>query len=61
MEYFKSLFYNHILKCYFNKINETSCTAYFQSVKDDVNRGDSNVFVKYVFYFTSEVDNIYIS
>ena len=25
------------------------------------NRGYSNVFVKYVFYFTSEVDNIYIS
>ena len=24
-------------------------------------RGYSNVFVKYVFYFTSEVDNIYIS
>ena len=26
-----------------------------------INRGYSNVFVKYVFYFTSEVDNIYIS
>ena len=24
-------------------------------------RGYSNVFVKYVFYFTSEVDNIYVS
>ena len=24
-------------------------------------RGYSNVFVKYVFYFTSEVDSIYIS
>ena len=26
-----------------------------------IHRGYSNVFVKYVFYFTSEVDNIYIS
>ena len=26
-----------------------------------VHRGYSNVFVKYVFYFTSEVENIYIS
>ena len=25
-----------------------------------IHRGYSNVFVKYVFYFTSEVDNIYI-
>ena len=23
IKYLKSLFYNHILKCYFNKINET--------------------------------------
>ena len=30
-------------------------------LSDVINRGYSNVFVKYVFYFTSEVDNIYIS
>ena len=24
-----------------------------------INRGYSNVFIKYVFYFTNEVDNIY--
>ena len=36
-------------------------TAYFQCVKDDVNRGYANVFVLYVFYFTSEVDNIYFT
>ena len=27
MEYLKSLFYNHILKCYPNKINETRCNS----------------------------------
>ena len=27
MEYLKSLFYNHILKCYSNKINETRCNS----------------------------------
>ena len=26
-EYLKSLFYNHILKCYSNKINETRCNS----------------------------------
>ena len=30
-------------------------------LSDVINREYSNVFVKYVFYFTSEVDNIYIS
>ena len=30
-------------------------------VKEIINRGYSNVFVKYAFYFISEVDNIYIS
>ena len=32
---------------------------YFDSI-DERYRGYSNVFVKYVFYFTSEVDNIII-
>ena len=27
IEYLKSLFYNHILKCYFNKINKTRCNS----------------------------------
>ena len=27
MEYLKALFYNHILKCYSNKINETRCNS----------------------------------
>ena len=27
MEYLKSLFYNHILKCYSNKVNETRCNS----------------------------------
>ena len=27
MEYLKSLFYHHILKCYSNKINETRCNS----------------------------------
>ena len=27
MEYFKSLFYIHNLKCNFNKINETTCNS----------------------------------
>ena len=44
VEYLKSLFYNHILKCYSNKINQTKCnrsikpnaTAYIQCAKDGV-------------------------
>ena len=31
------------------------------SILLEIHRGYSNVFVKYVFYFSSEVDNIYIS
>ena len=27
VEYLKSLFYNHILKCYSNNINETRCNS----------------------------------
>ena len=34
---------------------------YYLSKECATNRGYSNVFVKYVFYFTSEVDIIYIS
>ena len=30
------------------------------NTKLELHRGYSNVFVQYVFYFTSEVDNIYI-
>ena len=34
------------------------CKTFFDKL---MHRGYSNVFVKYAFYFTSEVDNIYIS
>ena len=36
MEYFKSLFYIHILKCYSNQINETRCNSLLPMCKDDV-------------------------
>ena len=38
IEYLKSLhvFYNHILKCYSNRIMKSDATAYFQCAKDGV-------------------------
>ena len=42
-------------------INLASLPIYNLNNLANRHRGYSNVFVKYVFYFTSEVDNIYIS
>ena len=42
------------------KYNTNFKKAVFHS-REKIIRGYSNVFVKYVFYFMSEVDNIYIS
>ena len=36
-------------------------TSLLLDISQLIYRGYSNVFVKYVFYFSSEVDNIYIS
>ena len=38
MEYLKSFFYNHILKCYSipTRLMKLDATAYFQCAKDDV-------------------------
>ena len=44
-----------------NNMHILKAVAEFIQECDVIYRGYSNVFVKYVFYFTSEVDNIYIS
>ena len=33
IEYSKSLFYNHILKCYYNKVNESRCNGLLHMCK----------------------------
>ena len=35
--------------------------TFINTAKTEIDRRYSNVFVKYVFYFTGEMDNIYIS
>ena len=56
MEYLKSLFFNHILKCYSNKINELDATAYFQCAKDDVkivkNTLEPDILQKNICFYT---------
>ena len=51
MEYLKLLFYNHILKCYSNKINETRCNSLLpmQIAKDDVKSVKQHIRTNLVF------------
>ena len=42
MEYLKSFFYNHILKCYSNNINKARCNSLLPMCKVDVKSVNQN-------------------